>query len=124
MQGYIKDAKNSKDPINFIDGTKMELTVDEDRSYVCTLYIKDEKGIHPILITAGCCNPKMAKQLFDLVDDTYEAFYGKKSKIMPNFPYVIDAVLPYGVNCFDIFKWTGDFCRVLGWEIMSPESVR
>ena len=125
MQSKINEAKMYNDEfIDLIDGTKIKITIEPDKSYVCTLYTEIFGELQPILITAGCCNTNRAAEIYGLMKDMYKSFYSDEMKIIPTAPFILDLLLPYSAVCMEKFSWTGDFCKCLGWNIMSPESIR
>lgn len=122
-QSIIKKAREEAF-VDVIDGIKMKLTVEKDKTYVCSLYTEYNGSLQPILITCGCCAKESSVDLLKTVRRSYKTVSGKDFNITPMAPFVLDMILPAAILRHDALEWTGDFTRCIGWEIMSPESVR
>lgn len=123
LKGFIRDSQK-KEFVDLFDGVQFKLTMTERRSYVCTLF-KTIKGQHtPFLITFGCCDKEDYSYMLEQLQNFYERFNHEKPKVIPSLPFVADMIMPAALFCMKELEWTGDFCRCMGWAVLSPESIR
>ena len=110
--------------MDLFDGVQVKLTMTERRSDVCTLF-KTIKGEHtPFLITFGCCDKEDYSYMLEQLQNFYERFNHEKPTVIPSLPFVADVIMPAALFCMKELEWTGDFCRCMGWAVLSPESIR
>jgi hypothetical protein len=122
LKGMIKDAQR-KEGVDLMDSTNFLLTLEDD-CYVGTLRVKLGNEYIPILVTSGTSNQDKRfyvwKNLIEVRDNVFPS--EKAFEIPPTTPFILDLIMPFHINP-EIFKWTGDFTKCLGWILMSPKSI-
>lgn len=117
------DEAMTHEYVDVLDGTKMKLTIEEG-CYVLTLFIEKNNELVPILNCTGCKNSKAMAYAWKNAEDLYERVYNKSVKMVPSAPFIADIILPSSVLVPDVFHWTGDFSRCMGWALLLPEEIR
>ncbi|WP_180272682.1 hypothetical protein [Konateibacter massiliensis] len=41
----------------------------------------------------------------------------------PAAPYIVDMIAPSLYNKLEVFSWTEEFTKCVGWHVLSPDSV-
>jgi len=124
---YFKFKKMFKEPvlgendIDFIDDTCLKLTKIDDDSYICTLFVKTNEGLCPVLTTAG--SKTLNLDLWVALHDSAITPVVTDRNRPPRPPFIADRIEIPHPQAIEIFKWTGDFSRCLGWMMLYPEEI-
>lgn len=118
LKGIISDAVNGKKP-KISDCIYMTLTVDAD-CYVATLWLNDNT---PLMTTLGADDVGGRCKIHKLIMGDYANFI-PRTIIIPDCPVIVDVILPPSILRPNIFEWTGDFTRCLGWMLIAPDKIR
>ena len=123
LKSIINKAKKEKTEL--IDGTYIEIVEDES-SYVCTVYGKRGVEYIPIVSTAGTKDKNSRKSLWSDMEEVaiqeYKDMYTRKVPVA--CPYILDLVHVSSVYFIHTLTWTGDFTKCLGWMMLFPDEVR
>jgi hypothetical protein len=112
----IKNAINKKEPIDYIDGTKLSITKTKNE-YVATIFYIKEGTLCPIFTTGGTNSDN--SNLWDSLIETKVSRISNVKK--PNAPYIVDRIDISLRETLKIFRWTGGFASALGWLFLSNE---
>lgn len=123
LNNYISQAK--KEITELIDETYFQIIEDEN-GYVCTLYTKMNEKYIPILSTLGTKYEWARKDIWTTAENLYSSAFDKNTTftIPSNVPYIVDIILPTCMYAPQVFQWTGDFTKCIGWMMLFPEEIK
>jgi len=122
LKSKFKDAE-SENGVNLMDDTVFKLTVEENRTYAGTLYLKSGNELVPVLITYGTKEDSDRNYVWDNIKKIRKQFSDDELIMPPATPFIVDYILPTACLNPIIFEWTGDFTKCLAWMILFPEVI-
>ena len=120
LRVLFQDAAKSHG-MDFIDNTHVQLTKIDEDSYICTLYIKTEQGLCPILTTAG--SKKMDMALWTALHENCFSPVLTDPHKPPTPPFIADRIDVPHPDAIGVLSWTGDFAKCLGWMMLFPDEI-
>lgn len=84
----------------------------------------DKRGAYSVSDHIRMRDKEDYSYMLEQLQNFYERFNHEKPKVIPSLPFVADMIMPAALFCMKELEWTGDFCRCMGWAVLSPESIR
>lgn len=107
-----------------ISNIQLELSI-KNGMYIATLFVLERGFRVLILVTGGTSYNAKRKEIWRYLLSVYEAYYDTKiSLIPPKPPYSVEILTPSAALHPNVVKWSEEFCKSLGWAIMSPKDIR
>ena len=118
LKNIVDDAINGK-KTEILEGIYLTLTADTD-CYAATLWLDDST---PLITTLGADTKSGRDKIHKAVMDDYSDFMPQPI-IIPVCPVIVDVILPPAILRPDIFEWTGDLTKCLGWMLIAPDKIK
>ena len=121
LRALIKDFSRPNGA-DFWDNSHVKLTQPNGSVYICTVSLKTDMGLCPILTTGGTTD--MHSDLWETLHESAISPVATKASQPPDRPYIADRIdIPHPAG-LHIRTWTGDFSRCLAWMLLYPAELR
>lgn len=119
LNTIIKEAQN-KEGIDLEGDTNFRLSIQEDY-YIGKMVLKYKTNQIPLLITAGALSKKKQEYVWNEILCIRDMLFPLDDEILipPLPPYVVDMAAPSLYKKLDVFDWTEDFTKCVGWLLLS-----
>lgn len=120
LKRIVDEAKKNK-YVEVLDDTYLSLTIENQDIYAATLLHEKQ---FPVLTSYGVRKKEDMDYVWDVATGLYKKITADNIERIPvQNPAIIDVLYPIVNVPFEIFSWTGDFTRCLGWILMDPDSI-
>lgn len=120
LKRIVDEAKKNK-YVEVLDDTYLSLTIENQDIYAATLLHEKQ---FPVLTSYGVRKKEDMDYVWDVATGLYKKITSDKIERIPvQNPAIIDVLYPIVNVPFEIFSWTGDFTRCLGWILLDPDSI-
>lgn len=120
LKRIVAEAKKNK-YVEVLDDTYLSLTIENQDIYAATLLHEKQ---FPVLTSYVVRKKEDMDYVWDVATGLYKKITSDKIERIPvQNPAIIDVLYPIVNVQFEIFSWTGDFTRCLGWILMDPDSI-
>lgn len=120
LKGIVSEAKKNE-YVEILDDIYLSLTIESKDIYAATLLYKKQ---FPVLTSYGVKKKEDMDYVWDVATGLYKKITADNIERIPvQNPAIIDVLYPIVNVPFEIFSWTGDFTRCLGWILLDPDSI-
>lgn len=118
IQEMVVEAAQKR-VIEIVDDVKLNcVIVPEEKVYTATLFV-DELVYTPLIETAGAVDEHGAEFLWPQMENLFHTVYGMKTPATcPKTPFISDIVYWPAIFRGDVLKWSGDFTKCFGIEML------
>lgn len=120
LKGIVSESKKNE-YVEILDDIYLSLTIESKDIYAATLLYKKQ---FPVLTSYGVRKKEDMDYVWDVATGLYKKITADNIERIPvQNPAIIDVLYPIVNVPFEIFSWTGDFTRCLGWILLDPDSI-